>query len=101
MNTMPSHRNHSFRTGVSAVGLLVALTSALVVTGPLQAADAQQASNSSSGKVKPPPLPNGSAHVRVKAGMSDEDWEKAYKETGRPPFSPKSVKKAGGNVERE
>ena len=53
----------------------------------VQDVGAQQTSNSSAQKIKPPPLPNGSAHVNVKAGMSDEDWEKAYKETGRPKFS--------------
>ncbi len=48
-----------------------------------------------------PPLPDGSAQVNVKAGMSDEDWEKAYKETGRPKFSKNSVKKLNGNVQRD
>ncbi|WP_234745341.1 MULTISPECIES: hypothetical protein [Burkholderia] len=86
---------------MSAVGLLVALVPALVVIGATQEASAQQTSKSSPGKIKPPPLPIGSAQVNVKAGMSDEDWEKAYKETGRPKFDRKLVKKSNGNVERD
>lgn len=98
---MPSHRNQSFRNGLSAVGLLVALAPALVVIGATQEASAQQTNPSSTGKIKPPPLPIGSAQANVKAGMSDEDWEKAYKETGRPKFNRKLVKKNNGNVERD
>ncbi|NTZ88535.1 hypothetical protein FCJ61_37505 [Burkholderia metallica] len=91
---MPSHRNRSFRNGLRTIGLLLALVPALVVTGA-------ETNTSSGGKVKPPPLPNGSAQVNVKPGMSDEDWDKAYKETGRPKFDRKLVKKNGGNVERD
>ncbi|AFQ51415.1 hypothetical protein GEM_5028 [Burkholderia cepacia GG4] len=98
---MPAHRNRSFRNGLSTVGLLVALVPALVVIGTAHDTNAQQTNQSSSGKIKPPPLPNGSAHVNVKPGMSEEDWDKAYKETGRPKFSKNSVKKNGGNVERD
>lgn len=50
---------------------------------------------------KVPPLPNGSAHVVVQPGMSKKDWEDAYKETGRPKFNQSSVKRNGGNVERD
>lgn len=98
---MPSHRNRSFRIGLSTVGLLLALSPALVITSAVQHASAQQTHQSSGGKITPPPLPNGSAHINVKPGMSEEDWEKAYKETGRPKFDLKSVKKANGNVERD
>ncbi len=98
---MPSHRNQSFRNGLSAVGLVLALVPALAVTSAVSDAGTQQTDKSSSGKIKPPPLPNGSAHVNVKPGMSDEDWDKAYKETGRPKFNRKSVKNANGNVERD
>ncbi|RKU03634.1 hypothetical protein C7H84_10780 [Burkholderia sp. Nafp2/4-1b] len=98
---MPTQRNRSFRNGLSTVGLLLALSSALVVTGAVQHAGAQQTNKSSGGKVTPPPLPNGSAQVHVKPGMSEEEWEKAYKETGRPKFSQRSVKRSGGNVERD
>jgi len=91
---MPTHRNRSFRNGLRTIGLLLALIPALVVTGA-------ETNKSSGGKIKPPPLPNGSAQVNVKPGMSDEDWEKAYKETGRPKFDRKLVKKNGGNVERD
>ena len=98
---MPSRRNQSFRNGLSTVGLLVALVPALVVIGTTQEASAQQTNKSSPGKIKPPPLPIGSAQVSIKAGMSDEDWEKAYKETGRPKFNRSLVKKNNGNVERD
>lgn len=98
---MPSHRNRLFRNGLSTIGLLLALSPALVVTGAVQHASAQQTNKPSGGKITPPPLPNGSAQVNVKPGMSDEEWEKAYKETGRPKFSSNSVKKNGGNVERD
>ena len=97
---MPSHRNQSFRNGLSAVGLLVALIPAFVV-GTAQEANAQQANMAPPGKIKPPPLPNGSAHANVKPGMSEEDWDKAYKETGRPKFNRSLVKRSGGNVERD
>jgi hypothetical protein len=50
---------------------------------------------------KAPPKPTGSAQVVVTPGMSKDDWEKAYKETGRPPFKQSSVKRNGGNVERD
>ncbi|MPV66125.1 hypothetical protein FCJ57_34550 [Burkholderia diffusa] len=98
---MLSHRNRYFRNGLSTVGSLVTLISALAFAVAVQDTSAQQTSNSSAVKIKPPPLPNGSAQVKVKPGMSDEDWEKAYKETGRPKFSRNSVKKAGGNVQRD
>ncbi|VWB11046.1 hypothetical protein BLA6860_00342 [Burkholderia lata] len=110
---MPSHRNQSFRNGLSTAGSLVALIAALVFAVGVQDAHAQQNGNAQNGNaqqngnssgqktIKPPPLPNGSAHVNVKAGMSDEDWELAYKETGRPKFNRKSVKKSNGNVERD
>ncbi|NIE58543.1 hypothetical protein F3J12_10455 [Burkholderia sp. Ax-1735] len=101
MKIMPSHRNQSFGNGLSAAGSIAALITTLVFAVGVQDVDAQQTSNSSAQKIKPPPLPNGSAQVNVKAGMSDEDWEKAYKETGRPKFSKNSVKKLNGNVERE
>ncbi|WP_260435977.1 hypothetical protein [Burkholderia sp. Bp9143] len=101
MKIMPARRNQSFRNGLITAGILVALTSTLVVTVAVRDTSAQQANTPSIGKVKPPPLPNGSAHVNVKPGMSDEDWEKAYKETGRPKFDRKSVKNANGNVERD
>ncbi|WP_175820110.1 MULTISPECIES: hypothetical protein [unclassified Burkholderia] len=91
---MPSHRNRSFRNGLRTIGLLLALAPALVVTGA-------ETNNESHGKIKPPPLPIGSTQVVVKPGMSDEEWEKAYKETGRPKFDRKLVKKHGGNVERD
>lgn len=98
---MLSHRNRYFRRGLSTVGSLVTLISALAFTVAVQDANAQGKSDSSAQKIKPPALPNGSAQVNVKPGMSDEDWENAYKETGRPKFDRKSVKKAGGNVQRD
>lgn len=98
---MISHRSRYFRNGLSTVGSLVTLISALAFTVAVQDTNAQGNGNSSAVKIKPPPLPNGSAQVNVKPGMSDEDWEKAYKETGRPKFNLKSVKKAGGNVQRD
>ncbi len=98
---MISHRNRYFRSGFSTVGSLVTLISALAFTVAVQDANAQGNGNSSAVKIKPPPLPNGSAQAVVKPGMSDEEWEKAYKETGRPKFNLKSVKKAGGNVQRD
>ncbi len=98
---MISHRNRYFRSGFSTVGSLVTLISALAFAAAVQDTNAQEKGNSSAAKIKPPPLPNGSAQVKVKPGMSDEEWEKAYKETGRPKFNLKSVKKAGGNVQRD
>ncbi|WP_164497716.1 hypothetical protein [Burkholderia catarinensis] len=98
---MHSHRDRSFRNGLSTAGSLITLISTLVFAVGVQDAHAQEASNSSVMKIKPPPLPNGSAQVNVKAGMSDEDWGNAYKETGRPKFSKKTVKKVNGNVERD
>ncbi|KVK75430.1 hypothetical protein WS90_29405 [Burkholderia cepacia] len=98
---MPSHRNESFRNGLRIAGSLVALITTFAIAVGVQDANAQAAGNASVMNIKPPPLPNGSAHVNVKAGMSDEDWEKAYKETGRPKFSKKSVRKLNGNVERD
>ncbi|MEN8517542.1 hypothetical protein [Burkholderia sp. RS02] len=101
MKIMLSHRNRYFRNGLSTVGSLVTLISVLAFAVAVQDANAQEKGNSSAVKIKPPPLPNGSAQVKVKPGMSDEEWEKAYKETGRPKFDRKSVKKAGGNVQRD
>ncbi|RXV69978.1 hypothetical protein D1006_28000 [Burkholderia stabilis] len=98
---MLSHRNRYFGRGLSTVGSLVTLISALAFTVAVQDASAQETSNSSGHKIKPPPLPNGSAQAQVKAGMSDEDWEKAYKETGRPKFDRKSVKTNAGNMQRD
>ncbi|CAB3768663.1 hypothetical protein GQ57_34655 [Burkholderia sp. MSh2] len=98
---MNSHHGQLLRNGLSTVGSVVALISTLVFAVVVQDAHAQETSKTSVSKIKPPPLPNGSAHMNVKAGMSDEDWEKAYKESGRPPFSRSSVKKTGGNVERD
>ncbi|MCA7889477.1 MULTISPECIES: hypothetical protein [Burkholderia] len=102
MKIMPSHRKQSFRNGLSTAGSLVAIIATLAFAVGVQDASAQQNGNSSvQSKVKPPPLPNGSSQIQVKAGMSDEDWDKAYKETGRPKFDRKSVKKSNGNVERD
>ncbi|RAQ13876.1 hypothetical protein DPR02_05775 [Burkholderia cepacia] len=101
MKIMPSHRNESFRNGLGIAGSLVALITMFAVAVGVQDANAQATSNASVMNIKPPPLPNGSAQVNVKAGMSDEDWEKAYKETGRPKFSKNSVKKLNGNVQRD
>ena len=98
---MPSHRKQSFRNGLSTAGSIVALITTLVFAVGVQDVGAQQTSNSSAPKIKPPPLPVGSAQINVKAGMSDEDWDKAYKETGRPKFNRKWVKKSNGNVERD
>ncbi|WP_322035886.1 hypothetical protein [Burkholderia cepacia] len=98
---MPSHRNESFRNGLSIAGSLVALITTFAIAVGVQDANAQAPGNASVMNIKPPPLPNGSAQVNVKAGMSDEDWEKAYKETGRPKFSKNSVKKLNGNVQRD
>jgi len=47
-----------------------------------------------------PPLPVGSAHVRLQPGMSEKDWHDAYKETGRPKFPRNTVKHVGDTVER-
>ncbi|MCA8332291.1 hypothetical protein E2P84_10595 [Burkholderia cepacia] len=101
MKIMPSHRNESFRNGLSIAGSLVALITTFAIAVGVQDANAQATGNASVTNIKPPPLPNGSAQVNVKAGMSDEDWEKAYKETGRPKFSKNSVKKLNGNVQRD
>lgn len=98
---MISHRSRYFRNGLRTVGSLVTLISALAFTVAVQDTNAQGNGNAPAVKIKPPPLPNGSAQVNVKPGMSDEEWEKAYKETGRPKFNLKSVKKAGGNVQRD
>ena len=97
---MPSHRNQSFRNGLSAAGSIVALITTLVSPSAFRMW-VRSRRVIPLPRRSPPPLPNGSAHVNVKAGMSDEDWEKAYKETGRPKFSKKSVSKSNGNVERE
>ncbi|KML45227.1 hypothetical protein VL15_36905 [Burkholderia cepacia] len=98
---MLSHRNRYIRRGLSTVGSLVTLISALAFTVAVQDANAQGKSDSSGHKIKPPELPNGSAQVNVKPGMSEEDWEAAYKETGRPKFDRKSVKTNAGNVQRD
>jgi hypothetical protein len=50
---------------------------------------------------KVPALPNGSAQVKLKAGMSDKEWGNAYKEEGRPLFKRNTVKKVGDTVERD
>ncbi|RKP43829.1 hypothetical protein D7S89_24410 [Trinickia fusca] len=62
-------------------------------------ANAQAADPTHSYKV--PALPNGSAHAVVQAGMSKKGWEEGYKESGRPKFPTNSVKREGGNVERD
>ena len=98
---MLSNRNRYFRNGLSIVGSLVTLISTLAFAAPVHGPNAQEKSKSPVIKITPPPLPNGSAHVNVQPGMSDEEWEKAYKEAGRPKFNMKSVKKAGGNVQRD
>ncbi|WP_080405068.1 hypothetical protein [Burkholderia ubonensis] len=92
----PSHFHVTHSLGILAlfifsVGLAVAASDS----------NAQEKNYVSTTKVKPPTLPKSSAQVIVKPGMSAEEWKKAYKETGRPPFSRKSVKQAGGNVERD
>ncbi|AOR72354.1 hypothetical protein BBJ41_30135 [Burkholderia stabilis] len=98
---MPSHRNQSFRLGLSTVGALVTLISTLVFAVAVQDANADEKGKPAVGQIKPPPLPNGSAQANVKPGMSEEDWENAYKETGRPKFNRKSIKKTGDNVQRD
>ncbi|UEP31871.1 MULTISPECIES: hypothetical protein [unclassified Burkholderia] len=101
MKIMLSYGKRYFRNGLSTVGSVITLISALAFAVAVQVANAQEKDNSPAVKIKPPALPNGSAHVNVKPGMSDEEWEKAYKETGRPKFNLKSVKKASGNVQRD
>jgi hypothetical protein len=53
------------------------------------------------GRFEVPPLPVGSAQVRIQPGMSKKDWNDAYKETGRPKFNQSTVKRAGGTIERD
>ncbi len=98
---MTCRHDRYFRNRRSTVGSLITLVSALAFVVTVLDANAQEKGNSSTVKIKPPPLPSGSTHVNVKPGMSDEDWENAYKETGRPKFSRKSVKNANGNVQRD
>ncbi|WP_082249050.1 hypothetical protein [Burkholderia pseudomallei] len=95
------HHDQSFRYDLNVLAPLIILISTLAFTLTVHDSNAQEKNNSSVIKAKPPALPNGSAQTVVKPGMSDEEWKKAYKETGRPPFSRKSVKQIGGNVERD
>lgn len=48
-----------------------------------------------------PPRPIGSTQAAIKPGLSHEESEKAYKESGRPPFDRAKVKHVGDAVERE
>lgn len=48
-----------------------------------------------------PPRPTLSGNLQIQPGMSKKDWEDAYKETGRPKFNLKTVKRAGDTVERD
>ncbi|RQS59101.1 hypothetical protein DID96_35430 [Burkholderia sp. Bp8963] len=98
---MPFDHNQPRRQTFGTLLALVMFTTTGCIALVAHDATAQGKSPVSSTKAKPPALPNGSAHVIVKPGMSDEEWKKAYKETGRPAFNRKSVKRAGGNVERD
>ncbi|RQS72041.1 hypothetical protein DID96_11555 [Burkholderia sp. Bp8963] len=93
---------------MGALAIVIPITAASLGTFIFQDALAQNsAATAKTGKANPtttfkvPPLPNGSAHVSIKPGMSDKDWANAYKETGRPKFDRKTVKRAGGNVQRD
>ncbi|RQS58419.1 hypothetical protein DID96_36120 [Burkholderia sp. Bp8963] len=98
---MKPYRNRPFWRKLNAVGAIIVSISTLAFALAVPDANAQGKGNSSVVKAKAPPLPNGSAQVIVKPGMSDEGWKKAYKETGRPPFNRKSVKRIGNGVERD
>ncbi|WP_232452796.1 hypothetical protein [Burkholderia ubonensis] len=98
---MPLTNNPSRRHVPHSVGVLVLFIFSAGLAVAASDANAQEKNHVSTTKAKPPALPKSSAQVIVKPGMSDEEWKKAYKETGRPPFSRKSVKRTGGNVERD
>ncbi|WP_080433299.1 hypothetical protein [Burkholderia ubonensis] len=98
---MPLTNNPSRRHVPHSVGVLVLFIFSAGLAVAASGSDVQEKNHVSTTKAKPPALPKSSAQVVVKPGMSDEEWKKAYKDTGRPPFSRKSVKQAGGNVERD
>ncbi len=98
---MRCDHDQSYRFALKTLGAAVVLTATLAA-GPVMGDSNTQGKNPAPAvKVKAPPLPIGSAQAVAKPGMSEEEWDKAYKETGRPPFSRKSVIKNGNNVQRD
>lgn len=98
---MPLTNNPPDFHAPNPVGALILFIFAAGLAVAASDANAQERNYVSATRTKSPALPKNSAQVIVKPGMSDEEWKKAYKETGRPPFSRKSVKQSGGNVERD
>jgi hypothetical protein len=88
---------------VAIAVLTIALSCVLAFRAKAESAAGNAAGNKSSppATFKVPPLPTGSAQAVVKPGMSDKEWEEAYKETGRPKFKRNTVQHIGGGVERD
>lgn len=104
---MSSRSDLPNRRRLGALLIVISVTAATLALVSQDGASRSNSAVSQSKKPDPtmtfkvPPLPNGSAQVKPKAGMSDKDWEQAYKETGRPKFNRNTVKKTGENVERD
>lgn len=93
---------HEHTPFILPILLLVASVSAFEpVSVHAQGNSANAPGQSNAAHYKVPPLPNGSAQVKIAPGMSEKDWEDAYKETGRPKFKASTVKRSNGNVERD
>ncbi|MGV2289257.1 hypothetical protein AAHK20_11150 [Trinickia sp. YCB016] len=106
---LPSHLRRSDFLPIVLTAAAMLLISVATHDALAQSANANvNAGANSNGKkqdptktFKVPPLPNGSAQIKPKAGMSDKEWGNAYKETGRPLFDRNTVKKVGDTVERD
>lgn len=92
-----------FFSSVAAALLTIVLSSGLALSNAnAQSANANRVKTPDPTKsFKVPPLPLGSAHVQLRPGMSEKDWHDAYKETGRPKFERRTVKRIGDTVERD
>ncbi|NPT39793.1 hypothetical protein GNZ12_00325 [Paraburkholderia sp. 1N] len=98
---MRSRLDSSYKSPLRSFAM--AMTVTVVFQGAVVSLDAvaQGKSPGQSAAIKAPALPNGSAQVAVKPGMSGAEWKNAYKETGRPRFDRKTVKQVGNTVERD
>ncbi|MCX4150061.1 MULTISPECIES: hypothetical protein [Paraburkholderia] len=98
---MRSRQDSSYKCPLCSLAMVMTATVAFQVAVVSLDAAAQGKSPGQGAAIKAPPLPNGSAQIDVRPGMSDTEWKNAYKETGRPRFDPKKVKHVGDTVERD
>ena len=96
---MPVHHIESRPRRIVPIAMAALLSIALC--GALTLHEAKAGAPNPATNYKVPPRPMLSGNVQIQPGMSKKDWADAYKETGRPKFQLKTVKRVGGAVERD